>query len=138
MYYPGLDPFTKQRVYVARHLRDRKMQQALMQSFKPENYFEIRKALLEAGRGDLVGNGCDALIPAQPLPEALDARRQRAQRHFQGEFVHTIPPASVNRGYRPGRKSARRQRRSPPVAGEIATVPTSSPAAGASRRPDPP
>jgi hypothetical protein len=27
------------------HLRDRKLQRALMQFFKPENYFEVRKAL---------------------------------------------------------------------------------------------
>jgi hypothetical protein len=45
MYYTGIDPFTKQQVYVARHLRDRKLQRALMQFFKPENYFEVRKAL---------------------------------------------------------------------------------------------
>ena len=32
-----------------RHLRDRKLQRALMQFFKPENYFEVREALI-AGR----------------------------------------------------------------------------------------
>ena len=42
MYYTGLDPFTKKKVAVARHLRDRKLQRALMQYFKPENYFEVR------------------------------------------------------------------------------------------------
>ena len=31
MYYTGLDPFTGQEVYVARHLRDRKLQRALLQ-----------------------------------------------------------------------------------------------------------
>ena len=36
-----------------------------MQCFKPENYFEVRKALQEAGRQDRIGSGCDALIPAQ-------------------------------------------------------------------------
>ena len=55
MYYTGIDPFTRQEVYVAKGLRDRKMQRALMQFFKPENYFEVRKALIEAGRADLIG-----------------------------------------------------------------------------------
>ena len=50
MYYTGIDPFTKKPVYVAKHLRDRKLQRALMQFFKPENYFEVRKALQKAGR----------------------------------------------------------------------------------------
>jgi hypothetical protein len=60
MYYTGMDPFTKQEVYVARHLHDRKLQRVLLQFFKPENYFEVRKALEQAGRTDLIGGGCDA------------------------------------------------------------------------------
>jgi hypothetical protein len=98
-------------VYVARHLRDRKLQRALMQFFKPENYFEVHKALEEAGRTDLIGNGCHALIPAQPPKEALRARRQRANETVRGEYVHTVPPPKAKKGYRPGRKTARRQDR---------------------------
>ena len=37
MYYTGMDPFTKQEVYIAKGLRDRKMQRALMQFFQAEN-----------------------------------------------------------------------------------------------------
>jgi hypothetical protein len=66
MYYTGLDPFTGEGVYTASHLRDRKLQRALLQFFKPENDFEVREALLRAGRADRIGAGCDALIPAQP------------------------------------------------------------------------
>src|SRR6185295_17938354 len=75
MYYTGIDPFTGQEVFVARQLRDRKLQRALLQFFKPENYLEVRKALEQAGRTDLIGNGCDCLIPAQPPREALKARQ---------------------------------------------------------------
>ncbi len=46
MYYTGIDPFTKQEVYIAKGLRDRKMQWALMQFFKPENWFTVREALI--------------------------------------------------------------------------------------------
>ena len=80
MYYTGIDPFTKQEVYVARDLRDRKLQRALMQFFKPENYFEVREALDQAGRTDLIGSGCDCLIPAQPPKEAIEARQASGQR----------------------------------------------------------
>jgi uncharacterized radical SAM protein YgiQ len=111
MYYTGIDPFTKQQAYVARHLRDRKLQRALMQFFKPENYFEVRKALEQAGRQDLIGSGCDALIPAEPPKQALQARRDRANRAFRGEYVHTVPNTTPGKGYRPGRKTARRQSR---------------------------
>ena len=111
MYYTGIDPFTKQEVTIARDMRDRKLQRALMQFFKPENYFEVREALTKAGRTDLIGAGCDCLIPAQPPNEALQARRERANRAFRGEYVHTIPKPGKTMGYRPGRKMARRRTR---------------------------
>src|SRR5438105_5434150 len=120
MYYTGMDPFTKKPVHVARNLHDRKLQRALMQFFKPENHFQVRKALEQAGRQDLIGSGCDALIPDHPPREALQARRARANQNFRGEYVHTIAnerhdndsrrsPAGT--GYRPGRKTARRRPR---------------------------
>ncbi len=108
MYYTGMDPFTKEPVYVARDLKNRRMQRALMQFFKPENWFEVRKALLEAGRADLIG-GCDGLIPAHPPREAIEARRRRANDQFSGEYTHAVVPPQPSRGYRPGRKTARRQ-----------------------------
>lgn len=90
MYYTGLDPFTMKPVKVARHLRDRKLQRALMQFFKPENYFEVRKALQLAGRQDLIGDGCDALIPANPPAAAIRSRRKNANQHLLGDFVHRL------------------------------------------------
>jgi len=118
IYYTGIDPFTKQEVYVGRNLRDRKLQRALMQFFKPENWFTVREALIEAGRQDLIGNGCDCLIPAQPPKEAIEARRRRAN---DPDHYHTVAnPAKgeapgergaepPKKGYRPGRKSAQRR-----------------------------
>jgi hypothetical protein len=121
MFYTGIDPFTGEEVYIAKGLRDRKMQRALMQFFKPENYFMVREALLKAGRGDLIGNGCDCLIPAQPPRAAIEARRRRANEVAEGDHYHTVAnpakgePAGErglpNPGYRPGRKTARRQDR---------------------------
>jgi uncharacterized radical SAM protein YgiQ len=117
MYYTGIDPFTGQEVFVARQLRDRKLQRALLQYFKPENYFEVRKALEEAGRADLIG-GCEGLIPAQPPKEALQTRMRRADDAVRGDHYHTVAnPArgekpgerGLNKGYRPGRKSQKRQ-----------------------------
>ncbi len=119
MYYTGIDPFSNNEVYVAKHLRDRKLQRALMQFFKPENYFEVREALTQAGRQDLIGSGCDCLIPAQPPREALEARRRRANEATRGDHYHSVAnpakgePAGErglpNKGYRPGRTSQKRR-----------------------------
>jgi hypothetical protein len=90
-----------------------------MQFFKPENYFEVRKALVEAKRTDLIGNGCDCLIPAQPPKAALDRRRDEANKNFRGDYVHTIPAGERRKrtrkesrhqpgpGYRPDTKKSR-------------------------------
>jgi len=121
VYYTGIDPFTKEEVYVARAMRDRRTQRALMQFFKPENGFTVREALIQAGRADLIGNGCGCLIPAQPPKEAIEVRRRRAN-EARGDHYHSVanpakgekpgergaePPKPT--GYRPGRTTARRQ-----------------------------
>jgi hypothetical protein len=124
MYHTGLDPFAGEEVYVAKHLRDRKLQRALLQFFKPENYFEVRQALSAAGRSDLIGSGCDCLISAQPPKAAVQARMAKVPRELtEGRYVHTVdkvesPPKEKSRhsptvtpGYRPHRKSTKRRPR---------------------------
>jgi hypothetical protein len=107
-------------VQVARHLRDRKLQKALTQFFKPATWFEVREALIEAGRTDLIGTGCDAPNPPQ---EALEARRKRANQAIRNDHYHSVanpaageeageratPPLAKNRGYRPGRETQKRR-----------------------------
>lgn len=90
IYYTGIDPFTKKEVYVAKAMKERKFQRALMQFFKPENYFEVREALKQVNRTDLIGEGCDCLIPSKPPKEAIIGRRKRAGSQFRGEYVHRI------------------------------------------------
>jgi uncharacterized radical SAM protein YgiQ len=121
LYHCGFDPWTKKPVNVAKGLKDRKMQRALMQFFKPENYFTVREALIQAGRSDLIG-GCEGLIPANPPKEALEAKRKQANEALRGDHYHTVAnPAKGEKlgergaeppkpsGYRPGRKSAKRR-----------------------------
>ncbi len=109
MYHTGIDPFTKKRVYVAEHLRDRKLQRALMQFFKPENYFDVRRALEQAGRQDLIGSGCDCLIPDRPPKQALDQRRRRANQELReqtsGDHIRGKISGPAAGGARPGREN---------------------------------
>ncbi|OJW16276.1 MAG: YgiQ family radical SAM protein [Planctomycetales bacterium 71-10] len=127
MYYTGKDPFTGEEVHIARGLRDRKMQRALMQFFKPDNYFMVREALLKAGRPDLIGPGCDCLIPSNPPKAAIEARRRRANDAAEGDHYHAMTNPDQgepvgerglpNQGYRPGRKTTRRQDKKGPWQG---------------------
>ena len=112
MYHTGLDPMSMQPVDTARKLKDRVVQRALMQYFDPRNWFVVRKALLDAGRADLIGNRRECLIPSEPPPEALEARRREAEgRLAEGEPVHRIETPRQTVGYRPHRAGARRDRR---------------------------
>ncbi|MEO0479744.1 MAG: YgiQ family radical SAM protein [Planctomycetota bacterium] len=111
MYFTGLDPMTMQEVDTPKKLKDRKVQRALMQFFKPENWFVVRKALLDAGRKELIGSGEMCLIPAKPPKEALSARRAEAR--LAGEsYVHSEEAGTERSvGYRPHRKGARNKPR---------------------------
>ncbi len=96
MYYTGLDPATMKPIKIARNLNDRKMQRALLQFFKPENYFAVKNILKDIGRTDLIGDGCESLIPLNPPREAVLARRRQSQ--------SSIAPKKRSSGYRPHRK----------------------------------
>ena len=108
MYYTGLDPMTREPVKVTKGLKDRRMQRALLQFFKPENYFEVRRALEQAGRQDLIGSGCDCLIPDRPPKEALDRKRREATQAFteetSGDHIRGGPGGRAGSG---GRKQRR-------------------------------
>lgn len=60
MFYTGLDPYTIEKVYVPKTAEEKAMQRALLQYFRPQNREIVRKALIKAGRRDLIG----VLIPA--------------------------------------------------------------------------
>jgi len=62
MYYTGIDPRTMNQVYVPKDYKEKKMQRALLQFKKPENYNLVLDALKAANRLDLVGFGPNCLI----------------------------------------------------------------------------
>jgi hypothetical protein len=88
-----------------------------LQFFKPENYFEVRRALEQAGRQDLIGSGCDCLIPEIPPRDAFERRRQDArsalstQHPDRDKATKRRQPAPPKAGYRPKRKTAERRPR---------------------------
>lgn len=62
MYYTEIDPFTMKKVYVAKNIKEKQMQRALIHYQKPENRKYCIEALKTAGREDLIpvllgGNG---------------------------------------------------------------------------------
>ncbi len=76
MYHTGIDPYTMETVYVPKSAGEKRAQRALMQTFKRENEAEIRKALLKAGRSDLL-SGKDCLLPPKAPPRKNGGQRRR-------------------------------------------------------------
>ncbi len=66
MYYTGLNPLTGEPVDVVKKEREKKLQRALLQYNRPENYKLVREALEKAGRKDLIGSDARCLIPSRP------------------------------------------------------------------------
>jgi len=82
MYYTGLNPITGQPVYVPFRHRERRQQKALLMYDDPNSYHDIKMALKEAGREDLIGTGEDCLIPPYP-PKSLSMRRSSRVKRLQ-------------------------------------------------------
>lgn len=62
MYYTGFNPLTGEEVYIPKDKEERRMQRALLQYNKKENYTTVLKALEKEGRYDLIGYGPKCLI----------------------------------------------------------------------------
>jgi uncharacterized radical SAM protein YgiQ len=99
MYYTGVAPLSGEEVYVARGGRERRLQKALLQYFKPENYADVCEALTEIDRLDLIGDGPECLIGSHP-PKIAVGRSGPPRRG----------PEKPGAGYRPHRKTAKRRK----------------------------
>ncbi|MDR0869876.1 MAG: YgiQ family radical SAM protein [Planctomycetaceae bacterium] len=77
MYYTGINPLDGQKIYVPTRLRERRLQKALLMWDNPAFYHDVKSALLEAGRADLIGNSPECLI--KPYPPKTAALRQSSR-----------------------------------------------------------
>lgn len=94
MYYTGIDPLTMEPIPVARGLREKKLQKALLLYWDKTHWPLAREALIKAGRADLIGHGPDCLVPAarreptharaKPKPKAKPKHRGRGPRRGRG------------------------------------------------------
>ncbi len=87
MFYTELDPYTLDKVYVAKKSEDKAMQRALMRYFAPESRLLVIKALRIAGRSDLIGDGKNCLIRADKASVQASSRAQnRPTKNNKGRY----------------------------------------------------
>ena len=78
MYYTGIDPRTKEKVYVPKTPHEKAMQRALMQYRLPQNYDLVYEALKLAHREDLIGFGPQCLIRPRQIAQKQNAKKAAA------------------------------------------------------------
>ena len=87
MYYTGLNPDTLEEIFVPKTKEEKKMQRALLQYRKKENYDIVHKALELAGRKDLIGFGPNCLI--KPTKEEAIIRSEEHTTELQSPKSNT-------------------------------------------------
>ncbi len=80
MYYTGFHPITGKPVYTAKSAEEKQMQRALMQYWEPKHRKLVRKALLKAGRQDLIGYGRKCLVPPETENPGAGGRKTGGRR----------------------------------------------------------
>ncbi len=94
---------------VPKGLKMRRLHKAFLRYHDPENWPLLRATLQRMGRGDLIGNGPEALIPrTQPAPGAA-TRRGSGPRPGRAYTQHTGLPPRADGG--PKRSRARKRKR---------------------------
>ncbi|MDP2311803.1 MAG: YgiQ family radical SAM protein [Pseudomonadota bacterium] len=79
MYVSGVDPYTKQPVFVARGHKERSRQRSMLFWWKKEEYPAIREALQAWGRTEFIGTGPECLVPPGPARGAWITTVRRAE-----------------------------------------------------------
>ncbi len=104
MFYTGLDPRTMKSVYVPKTYEDKAMQRALLQASRPENYALVKKALIQAGRRDLIGYGPDCLIKPERRNDqnGKNTRRKGSFKENKGRNTRRGDPSFSKDGKKTG------------------------------------
>ena len=78
MFYTGLDPRTMKKVYVPKDKEEKRLQRALLQYRKKDNYYLVKGALEKADRKDLIGFKENCII--KPLKQDLIKEKKNTKK----------------------------------------------------------
>ncbi|MBR2693697.1 MAG: DUF3362 domain-containing protein [Thermoguttaceae bacterium] len=109
VYWTGLDLETGKPVHAARTLRERRLQHALFMYDNPAFYHDVKTALHEAGREDLIGSGPGALV-AHHLSKAEHLRQSsRVRRLKRNQELEKAAKERARQEYREREEAKRRK-----------------------------
>jgi len=88
MFYTGIDPYTMEDIFVPKTPEDKAMQRALLQYFKSENADIVRKALIKAGRKDLIGTDSNCLVPPDKNAKPINDKNKQKTHNKTRKVSH--------------------------------------------------
>lgn len=94
IFVSGVDPYTKQPIFVARGGRERSRQRALLFYWRQEEWPHVREALTSWGRKDLIGKGRHHLVPPGPAYGAWRNQKRRKQIRYDTHMGLKVERAS--------------------------------------------
>ncbi len=77
MYYTGRDPFTREPVYTAKDMHEKRLQKSLLLYWDPAHHDLVREALTRAKREDLIGTASGCLVPPASGKGAMSIHEKR-------------------------------------------------------------
>ncbi|SHE35085.1 YgiQ family radical SAM protein [Clostridium fallax] len=101
IYYTGINPLTGEKVYTPKTQEEKDMQRALMQFTVPKNYNTVKKALIKAGREDLIGKGPNCLIDWNG-PKHNSKQNQR--KHKSSQKNNDKPSLKGNKSFKKSKR----------------------------------
>ena len=112
MYHTELNPLKKvtrsaEGVSIIRNTKQRKLHKAFLRYHDPENWPILRQALKQMGRGDLIGNGDEHLVPYNNSSNTKPHRSKQAER----DLHHRIPVKKRQGKIKRKKSQAKRHRR---------------------------
>jgi hypothetical protein len=93
MYHSGKNPLRKvtplsEDVHIPKGLKVRRLHKAFLRYHDPENWPELREALVRMGRRDLIGAGEGCLVPAHDrIPHGSDSNGPMRGKRFQTQHT---------------------------------------------------
>lgn len=107
MFYTGIDPYTMKEVYVPKTEEEKSMQRALLQYFIPENKQKVIKALIKAGRKDLIGYDSKCLV--QPM--SIQGNKSNGKNNGKKQSYGSGKNNSYSRNAKPNKDKFAKYRR---------------------------
>ncbi len=94
IFVSGVDPYTKEKIFVARGGRERSRQRALLFYWRQEEWPHVREALTAWRRTDLIGKRKDSLVPPGPAYGAWRNQKRKSRVRYDTHMGIKVERAS--------------------------------------------